>query len=267
MRIQNDPRLDRPDDLGGDLTGGDPVVDPVVQHLVDQLRNGRFDGVGFLAHQVGLDELGAEHAGPDGRARQFEFEEQALAQPDDGMLAGDVWRKAGRAVEAGVRSSAHDVAHPLLLHDGQCRSDAVDDAEHVDVEDSTPQLDRVGPGIADTGDAGVVEHHVDTTELLDGVFDQRVDLGFGGGVAHHGGDARTVLAEAGLDVAQLRRVDVGEHHAHSLGDHRLGDGEPDPAGASGDHRHVAVRDGRRARRCELRVGHRPNLGRRHHPPP
>ena len=204
---------------------------------------------------------------PTGEPVQFEFEEQALAQPDDGMLAGDVRRNAGRAVEAGVRRGADDVAHALLLHHRQYRADAVDDAEHVDVEHPRPQIDRVGPGIADAGDAGVVEHHVDATELLDGVLDQRVDLGFGGGVADHRGDARTVLAQAGFDVAQLRRVDVGEHHAHSLGDHRLGDGEPDPAGAAGDHRDVAVRDGRRARRCGLRVGHRPNLGRRHLPPP
>ena len=261
--------LDRRDDLGGHLARRDPAVDARGECLVDELGHRRIDGLGLfvLAHQVGLDELRAQDARADRRSDQFEFEEQALAQPDDRVLARHVRSDAGRAVEAGVRRGADDVADALLVHDRQRRPDAVDHAEHVDVEDALPQLDRVGPCVADPGDAGVVEHHVDAAELLDGVLDQHIDLGFSRRVAHHRRDARAVLAEPGLDVAQLRRVDVGEHDTHPLGDHRLGDGEADPARSTGDHGDIAGRNCRRARDSGLRVGHRPNLGRRTPPPP
>ena len=42
------------------------------------------------------------------------------------------------------------------------------------------------------------------------------------------GDLGAGLGEPGLDVAQLRCVDVGEHDAHPFGDEPFGEREADP---------------------------------------
>ena len=64
-------------------------------------------------------------------------------------------------------------------------------------------------------------------------------------------DVGSGLGESGLDVTQLRRVDVGQHDPHALGDEPFGEGQADAGGPSGDHCDVAGRD----------HGHRTNLER------
>ena len=100
-------------------------------------------------------------------------------------------------------------------------------------------------------DPGVVAQHVRGAEPFDRELGEFVDRGLGGGVADRGGDVGAGLGESGLDVAQLRRVDVGEHDAHPLGDEAFGDGQADAGGTSRDHCDVAGRD----------HGHRTNLER------
>ncbi len=130
----------------------------------------------------------------------------------------------------------------LLLHDRQERADAVDDAVQVDADHPLPQLDRIAPRVADAEDPGVVAQHVRGAETIDGELGELVDRGFRRGVADHGGDVGTGLAEAPFDVAQLRRVDVGEHDAHPLRNEALGEGQADAGGTSRDHCDVAGSD-------------------------
>ncbi len=164
------------------------------------------------------------------------------------MFRGEVRREARRDTETGHRRGVDDVADALLLHDRQERTDAVHHSEQVDVDDSMPQFDRVGPRITEAADPRVVERHVDGTELFERVLGERVHLGLGRGVADHRGDRRTVLGQAGLDVAQLGGVDVGQHDAHPLGDQCLGNREADAAGSAGDHCDIAGCDRGRTRR-------------------
>jgi hypothetical protein len=194
---------------------GDAGLDAGAQEHVDQLRDRRVDGLGLLVHQIGLDEARAQDARAHRRA-QCELEEEALAESDHGVLRGEVRGDARRRAEAGHRCGVDDVADALLLHDRQRGTDPVDDTEQIDVDHPAPEVHRIGPRITDATDPRVVEHDVHRPELLEGVLDERVHLGLGGGVADHRGDRCAVLGQASLDVAQLRRVDVGEEHAHAL---------------------------------------------------
>ena len=100
-------------------------------------------------------------------------------------------------------------------------------------------------------DAGVVAQHVRGAEPFERELGELGDGGLDGGVADRRRDVGAGLGEAGFDVAQLRRVDVGEHDAHPLGDEPLGEGQADARGTSRDHCDVAGSD----------HGHRPNLER------
>ncbi len=105
-----------------------------------------------------------------------------------------------------------------------------------------PQLHRVPPRVADAEDPGVVAQHVRGAESFDRELGEFVDRGLGRGVADRRRDVGTRLGEPGFDVAQLRRIDVGEHDPHPLRDEPLGEGQADARGTSGDHCDVAGSD-------------------------
>ena len=167
------------------------------------------------------------------------------------MLGHGVGRRARHGGEAGHRRRVDDVARALLFHDGQERPDAVDDAVQVDADHPLPQLHRVAPRVTESEDPGVVAQHVSRPEPLEREIGQFGDGGFRRGVADRRGDMGTGLGQVGLDVTQLRRVDVGQHDAHAFGDEPFGERQPDPRGSSRDHSDVAGRD----------HGHGPNLER------
>ena len=157
----------------------------------------------------------------------------------------------GSAGQTRHRRGVDDVAEPLLLHDRQERPDAVDHAVQVDADHPLPQLHRVAPGVAEAEDPGVVAQHVGGAESLERELREFGDRRLGRGVADRRRDVGAGFGEPGLDVAQLRRVDVGEHDAHALGDESFGERQADPGGSSRDHCDVAGRD----------HGHGPNLER------
>ncbi len=112
------------------------------------------------------------------------------------------------------------------------------DGEHaaqVDAEHEVPQalvaVDEVGEQVG----AGVVDKHVHGAELL-------LDRGDRG--AHRGGVGHV---ERAAEAVELRRdlagavlVDVADRHARPFGRQATGRGRPDPRGAAGDERRLAL---------------------------
>ncbi len=76
------------------------------------------------------------------------------------------------------------------------------------------------------GDPGVVDHDVETAELLDCGADQCVDLVRPGHVAsHRQRDIGAELLGGGLGRGEIQ---IAEHHPGALGDEEFGDRKPRP---------------------------------------
>ncbi len=75
-----------------------------------------------------------------------------------------------------------------------------------------------------SGDAGVVDHDVQTAEALDRGGHQRVDLVGVGHIAAHG-QRHFVAAELFGRRLGRTEVQIAQHHARTLGDEPLRDGE------------------------------------------
>ncbi len=90
---------------------------------------------------------------------------------------------------------------------------------------------------AELGVAGRRQHEVDPAELLDGGVDGRLDLRL---VRDVGAQADGAAADLGGDGLGLGEVEVDERSAPALGDHPLGGGAADAAGAAGDEQDRVV---------------------------
>ena len=91
-----------------------------------------------------------------------------------------------------------------------------------------------------TGDAGVVDHDVESTPRVQGGADEAI-----GAVGRRGvGDVADRLSPGGGErrhrLPHEVAVDVVDHHEGALGDEGLGVGPPDPPAGAGDDAHAPV---------------------------
>ena len=132
------------------------------------------------------DERSVERAGADRiheDAVQRKLECGLADHVDHGGLAREVAVTDERlGAKPGVGCHDDDAARPLALHDRRCASHGEHDAAQVDAEHLVPVrslhrvecLAAVNAEAGHRGDAGVREHHVDTTVLPDRVVEKRL---------------------------------------------------------------------------------------------
>ena len=128
----------------------------------------------------------------------------------------------------------------LALRDDALREglDTVDHAPQIDVDDPAPVVVGHVHDRATHGNARVEEDDVNGAHLLESGIGERLHGRAVAHVAQHAfgsGALRAQLRNRGVERGAL---DVGEHEAHALACQRLRGREPDPAGATRDHRHA-----------------------------
>src|SRR5262249_4794874 len=173
-----------------------------------------------VAHRVpvdvGLHDHRAEDADADAERPALPVER--LRQADDGELGRAVDAEPFHADEAAHRGGVYDMSSlPLGNETGGERLHAVDDAPEVHPHGVIPVRGRGVDQVTEDGDAGVVAHHVDSPEALDGGGGQRLDLRR---LAHVRRDREHVGAggaERGRGALQRRGIDVREHDAGAAG--------------------------------------------------
>ena len=101
------------------------------------------------------------------------------------------------------------------LDDRQEHVTAVDRPPQVDVERPAPVLERHVTHRPGNADAGVVAQNVHRSELLDGGFGKRLDVGQLRYVSAHSDGFRTGRAHLRSGVVQRGFLDVGQHHIHA----------------------------------------------------
>jgi len=165
---------------------------------------------------------------------------QAFGERDDRVLRHAVDGHAGRGEQAGDRRRVHDVALVALReHHGDEAAQAVDDAVDVHAHAPFPVGGGALPREAAGGDAGVVAEDVHGAERGEGRVLQGFHLVGLRDIhlhADHGGACRAELVGGAVEGVLL---DVREHDLHALACESARHGEPESAGASGDHRDLA----------------------------
>ena len=154
------------------------------------------------------------------------------------MLGGVVWGGARSRDQTSDGSGVDDMADALLLHDWQERPNAVDDAVQVDADNSFPQRHRLDPSVSHATDTSVIAEHVDAAETLDRELCEVTHGSFRCCIADTCGNIRASLGKTCFHVTQLRRIDVGKQHLHSLGNETLGQRQPNATGSAGDDGYV-----------------------------
>ena len=160
---------------------------------------------------------------------------RALGDRHDGELRRAIGDEAREPLAPGDRGRVDDLAAGALGDHRLRRLLAAEQhAERVDVHDLLPDVlgdveERLG-----LVEPGVVEHHVEATELLDARVDHPPDVGALGDVARrrHGRSARPADRRRCLFGSVC--VEVGDAHLRPLTGEALGDAEADALRGPGD---------------------------------
>ncbi|MCO5578388.1 hypothetical protein L7F22_032229 [Adiantum nelumboides] len=201
-------------DEGGDVVGGlHPAQRDTGRVLLQRLALPRAAaGAHLLVDQVphvGADDPRAVRVHGDPVRRQLLG--RGLGEGTDGELGRRVVPEEVEALVPGDRRGADDLAAgPPVDHHAGGGLQAVDDAEHVDVEDGAQVVGCHLEQRLDLGDTGVRDHHVQTAELLGDLADHRGDrVGVGdvGRVGHRGPARRADLLGDGGGAVGVPVVD------------------------------------------------------------
>src|SRR5208283_3962950 len=112
---------------------------------------------------------------------------------------------------------------------GKMRAEKLAGETDVDRAPPVGGRDLVDPA-GRTGDAGIVDEHIEAAEIFLDLEEQPLDIGLAGDVGAAGAGLSVALTELGEKIAG----DVADMNASSAGDQRFGDGEAD-AGSAGRH--------------------------------
>src|SRR5579884_2719718 len=131
----------------------------------------------------------------------------------------------------------------LLEQDGHEGLDAMDHAQHIDVDAPAPVDQVVLPHVAlgDRAGAGVVAHHVHRAEASKRLLGERLDRGIVGDVGDHAGNIDALVGECSGCLVQWFFEDIGQHHFHALAAETPAHGLADAAGSAGYDRHSALK--------------------------
>ena len=169
--------------------------------------------------------------GPDVDPKMGDFEAQGVGELFDPCLGGVIRRKPRRRGEGRRGGDDQDVAAPVD-DGGQCGADGVEDANDVDIDESSEGLWIDLEYRAVRRDPGIGHHDVDAAEPVHGagchVLHCREVTDVGDGREH------PVLAQVGADLAQCGLIDIGEHQVGASGVQPARHFRADPAGAAGD---------------------------------
>ena len=160
---------------------------------------------------------------------------EGLGQRDDAELGDVVGGHPRTGHEPRHRCGVHDVPLAALReHDRHEGLHAVDDAPQVHAEHPLPVVERELPGVARTGDAGVVADDVHGTERGERLLGEIVDLGRLGDVGADREHLRALRLDRLGGSGERLLLDVGEDDHHAFGGEALGHAAADSAGGSGD---------------------------------
>ena len=210
---------------GGDGVGGALGV------VVDR---GLGVGRGLRCEQLGAEEAGLDEHRVDAERRDLGG--QRLDPALDPELGGGVGGAERLAHDAGGRGDGDDEPGALGAHGGEHGAGDVHRAEQggLDLRPDVCGAELLEePGVEV---AGVVDHHVDAAEPVEG----RLDGGFGGGGVgdvERDGQQVLVLAQGGGDAVG---VAGGGDHGVAGGERGLGDVDAHAAAGAGDEPNVLV---------------------------
>ncbi len=169
----------------------------------------------------------------DGRhldAEMTDFLREHFGETSDGPLRSLVSTQPWRAGAATHRRDVNNVAGPLLTHHGKRSAGDVDDTEQIGLDLRT-EVRRVelleGCNVSE---AGIVDQHIETAELIERHLHSRLRRCRVGYVEGHGPHA---VAVASSELAQLLRMASCCDQAVTSGKHRLGDIATQAASATG----------------------------------
>lgn len=183
--------------------------------------------MGGAAGPVGAKATGFDHQHME--AQRLDLSPEGLGQAHDGKLGGAILAQRRHAAEAGQGRDVDNAAAPMLAHAGQHGLDHAAEAEDVDLEHlSDLRLFAFFDG-GEVAYAGVVDQHVDGTELrLSGLHRGSHLIGLGDVQLQH-----QHLVGGGVAV-QAGGVACGDHRAVALLDGLLGQRQAKAGGTAGD---------------------------------
>ena len=157
---------------------------------------------------------------------------EALGHADDRPFGGGIGQPVCVAEAPCHRRDVHDRSLFRLLEHRHGAPRAVEVAVEIDV-DRAPPLPRIDilHFARGTGDAGVVDQHVEPAEPSLHIVEQAVDRGFVGDVGLLGDDAR-LFGAAFFD--RFPRGNIADVDAGVVGGKGLGNGAPDARRSGGD---------------------------------
>jgi hypothetical protein len=203
------------------------------------LCRNRFLHVGLAFAEAPVEHFGLDRAGRDtvdADALLGKFQRSRLGEADDGKLAGDVNRCAGKAdvpADGGIiddgTTTGPNYGRDFVLHRQQHATD-------IDVADLMVVLYRLlgGEQTELALGAGVVERDVQSAEGADGLFDERHDVILPGDIGLYEQGVSTGRSDLPGDLLSLGNPAAGDDHNRAFVGKRQGSGFADAGGASGD---------------------------------
>ncbi|MNR18786.1 hypothetical protein D3C85_1355330 [compost metagenome] len=164
-----------------------------------------------------------------------------LGQPNHGVLGRVVGRRSGQHGQAQRRCGVDDHAATLAQHlrDGELHPQPY--RLEVDSDDLVELLlgNLSRQGIA-AADAGIVEHHVQTSPTLDTGSDQVLHLRRLSHVDRAEGHHGALRFQFGQYPLALERIDIGQHDPRALSGEGTGNRLANARCGSGDQYHLVL---------------------------
>ena len=210
--------------------------------------------VEVLGEERGSDEARTDRVHPD--AFRSVLQCGVLGQAEDAVLGCDIGDRARESHGAEDRRHVDDRAAAVASHRGDLRASAEEDAVEVDRHHGSPSIQGIlAGGRLRAPDPGVVHPDVETSELVDGRCDHRLDRLRIGDVGLVRRRATPRRFDRGRDPLGGVGIQIGDEHRGASFGHRLGASFTDARPTAGDDpnlpferfSHVASVPGRRRR--------------------